>query len=144
MRSLVQGYEELRLRIDRRNGGPYHVFASTSSAEASASFELPFNELEIENFILRVSRPRGRRRVDTSAIGDARRFGGGLFKALFRDEIHGVYRDALASVRATETARITAVAGKRKRAKLALVGRQAAPAIPVRSVAANQSQRRGR
>src|SRR2546423_3886038 len=99
MRPLVEVYDELRLRIDRRNGGPYHVFASTSSAEASASFELPFNELEIENFILRVSRPRGRRRVDTSAIGDARRFGGGLFKALFRDEIHGVYRDALASAR---------------------------------------------
>jgi len=59
-------------------------------------------------------------------------------------QLCNVYRDALASVRATETARLTAVAGKRKRAKLALVGRQAAPAIPVRSVAANQSQRRGR
>jgi hypothetical protein len=37
-------------------------------------------------------------------------------------QLCNVYRDALASVRATETARITAVAGKRKRAKLALVG----------------------
>ena len=52
LRSLVHGYDELRLRIDRREAGSYHVLASTRLAEASASFELPFNELEIENFIL--------------------------------------------------------------------------------------------
>ena len=69
MRPLVQGYDELRLRIDRREAGSYHVLASTRSAEASTAFDLPFNELEIENFILKVSRPRGRRRIDTSAIG---------------------------------------------------------------------------
>ncbi|MGZ4288372.1 MAG: CHAT domain-containing protein, partial [Solirubrobacteraceae bacterium] len=94
MRPLVQGYDELRLRIDRREGGRYHVLASTSTAEASTSFELPFNELEIENFILKVSRPRGRRRIDTSAIADARSFGGGLFKALFQGPVQDLYRDA--------------------------------------------------
>ncbi|MGZ7087796.1 MAG: hypothetical protein ACXVIH_15825 [Ilumatobacteraceae bacterium] len=82
---VVQGYDELRLRIDRREVDSYRVLASTSSAEASEGFDPPFNELEIENFILKVSRPRGRRRIDGSAIADARRFGGGLFKALFRD-----------------------------------------------------------
>jgi hypothetical protein len=102
MRPLVEGYEQLRLRIDRRQGGLYHVFASTRSAEASATFELPFSELEIENFILRVSRPRGRRRIDSSAIGEARRFGGGLFKALFSGEVHALYRDALAQARGQE------------------------------------------
>ena len=70
-----------------------------ASAEASTSFELPFNELEIENFILKVSRPRGRRRIDTSAIADARSFGGGLFKALFPGPIHELYRDALGHAR---------------------------------------------
>src|SRR5438477_13193772 len=99
MRPLVQGYDELRLRIDRREGGSYHVLASTRSAEASTSFDLPFNELEIENFILKVSRPRGRRRIETSAIGDARRFGDGLFKALFNGQIRELYRDALAHAR---------------------------------------------
>ena len=99
MRPLVRGYDELRIRIDRRRDGPYHVFASTRSAEASASLELPFNELEIENFILKVSRPRGRRRVDNSAIDEARRFGGGLFKALFREQMYALYRDTLAEAR---------------------------------------------
>jgi CHAT domain len=100
MRPLVRGYDELKLRIDRRAVGSHHVFASTSSAEASATFELPFGELELENFILKVSRPRGRRRIDTSAIGEARRFGGALFKAVFHGEINDLYRDALAHARA--------------------------------------------
>jgi hypothetical protein len=99
MRSLVQGYDELRLRIERLKDGPYRVHASTRSAEASAEFELPFNELELENFILKVSRPRGRRRIDSSATGDARRFGGSLFKAVFRDQIYDLYHDAVVRAR---------------------------------------------
>ena len=99
MQPAVQGYEELRLRIDRREVDSYRVLASTSSAEASEGFDPPFNELEIENFILKVSRPRGRRRIDGSAIADARRFGGGLFKSLFRDQIYGLYRDTLTDAR---------------------------------------------
>src|SRR5207237_7067319 len=43
--------------------------------------------------------PRGRRRIDTSAIDEARRFGGGLFKALFREQIYGLYHDTLAHAR---------------------------------------------
>ena len=99
MRPLVSGYDELRLRIDRRDGGSYRVLASTHSAEASGTFELPFNELEIENFVLKLSRPRGRRQIDTSALDDARRFGGALFKALFNGQIHELYRDALTQAR---------------------------------------------
>ena len=68
MRPLVDGYDELRLRIDRHATGKYHVLASNQLAEASEGFELPFEELEIENFILRLSSPRGRRRIESSAI----------------------------------------------------------------------------
>jgi hypothetical protein len=102
MRRLVQGYDELRLRIDRREAGSYHVLASTPTAEASTSFELPFNELELENFILKVSRPRGRRRIDSSAIADARSFGGRLFAALFAGQIQELYRAALSHARAED------------------------------------------
>ena len=99
MRPLVDGYDELRLRIDRHATGKYHVLASNQLAEASEGFELPFEELEIENFILRLSRPRGRRRIDSSAIDEARQFGGRLFKGLFHGEIHSLYRDTLADAR---------------------------------------------
>ena len=99
MRQLVMGYDELKLRIDRRDAGSYHVFASTPSAEVSTEFELPFGEHEVENFILKVSRPRGRRRVATSAIGEARRFGGRLFNAVFHEDVLSLYRDALSEAR---------------------------------------------
>jgi hypothetical protein len=102
MRPLVRGYDELKLRIDRREAGRYHVLASTRTAEASTSFELPFNELEVENFILKVSRPRGRRRIETSAIADARSFGGRLFRALFQGPIYELYRDALGHARGAD------------------------------------------
>ena len=99
MRSLVVGYDELRVRIAPRERNSYRVHASTRSADASASFELPFSELEIENFILKASRTRGRRRIDNSGLGAARRFGGGLFNALFQGEVRGLYRDAVAHAR---------------------------------------------
>ncbi|HEY2319179.1 MAG TPA: CHAT domain-containing protein [Solirubrobacteraceae bacterium] len=99
MPPFVEGYDELRLRIDGGGADTYRVLASTRSAEAAAGFRLPFNELEIENFILRVSRPRGRRRIETSALGDAQRFGGGLFKALFSGDVYHLYRDTLAQAR---------------------------------------------
>ena len=99
MRQLVQGYDELKLRIGRRGAGSYHVFASTRSAEVSTGFELPFGEHELENFILKVSHPRGRRRTASSAIFEARTFGGRLFKALFKEDILRLYRDALSDAR---------------------------------------------
>jgi len=88
----VDGYDEFRLRLYGPDGGPYHVHASTGSAEASADFELPFSDAEIENF-MRV------RRMDNSALSEAQRFGGALFKALFRDQIHALYHEARSSAR---------------------------------------------
>lgn len=95
---FVDEYDELRLRIDPGAAGWFRVLASTRSAEAAGRFERPFSELEIENFTLRMSRP-GSRCVETSRLDEAKRFGGELFSALFRDEIRGLFRDALTAAR---------------------------------------------
>ncbi len=99
MPSSVHRYEELRLRIETRSAHSYRVHASSRSADASSDFKMPFNELELENFVLRAGRTRGRRRIDSSALGDAKRFGGALFKALFQDDVAGLYHEALGSAR---------------------------------------------
>lgn len=59
-------------------------------------FKLPFDASETEDFTLRVGRSCGHGRLDAAALADAKRFGGRLFQVLFRDELHGLYRDATA------------------------------------------------
>jgi hypothetical protein len=73
------------------------VIASAPGGEAAGLFELPFSELELENFVLRLGRaPRGRRRMESSEMSEARRFGGRLFEALFQQRVRDLYHGALA------------------------------------------------
>ena len=92
----VHEYDELKVRLERGEGGSYRVFASGSGGEASGRFELPFSEVELENFVLRLSHaPRARRRMESSQMSEAKRFGGNLFGAVFQDRVRDVYHGAL-------------------------------------------------
>jgi hypothetical protein len=91
----VVGYDELRLRIDWGEGRMLRVLATVEQAEASGTFTLPFNELQLENFVLRAGRSRGRRGDSGSALADAKRFGGELFQAVFSGQVRDLYHDAL-------------------------------------------------
>jgi CHAT domain len=97
---IVGAYDEVKVRIERGEGGAHRVLANSSVGEAAGSFELPFGELELENFVLRVSRPRGRRRIDSTATSEAKQFGGQLFEAMFRGHVRDLFREALANARA--------------------------------------------
>jgi hypothetical protein len=99
---ILSEYDELRLRIERGEGGTHHVVATSSVGEAAGLFELPFSELEVENFILRVSHSRGRRRINSTTTGEAKQFGGQLFEAMFRADIRDLFREALANARAED------------------------------------------
>jgi hypothetical protein len=58
-------YSDFDLMIEGSEEGGYHARVIDSpSGEATASFDLPFSELELENFMLKVGRPRrGTRRL---------------------------------------------------------------------------------
>jgi hypothetical protein len=96
------GYDELRLRIGVGKES-YWVYASGAAGQASSPFRLPFNELEVENFILRATRGRASaRRMESQALGDAKRFGGALFQSLFEQEnVRDLYVRAVAGARAS-------------------------------------------
>jgi hypothetical protein len=96
MASPVNIYDELKLRIAPADSGGYRVLATSTIGEASASFSMPFSDLEVENFVLRVSRAHGRRRVDSPATEDAKHLGGQLFAAVFQGGVRDLYREALA------------------------------------------------
>jgi hypothetical protein len=89
-------YIDFDLRIERA-GDRYKVQASSATAgQAFGEFSLPFSELEIENFLLRVGRPRRSvRRVDSPELEAVKTFGGRLFDAVFDDEVRACLRSSL-------------------------------------------------
>jgi hypothetical protein len=73
---------------------------SSPVGQASAEFELPFCELELENFLLRLSRPRrGVRRIDSPEMTAATTFGGRLFAAVFTDQVQQCFGRSLDAAR---------------------------------------------
>jgi hypothetical protein len=95
MPATTRTYDELRLRFEPRDDA-YRVYATAPCGEAAGRFELPFEDLEIENFVLRASRgAQTRRRMESSQTESARIFGGRLFGALFRERLRDVYQCAM-------------------------------------------------
>ncbi|HEX2367686.1 MAG TPA: hypothetical protein VHM94_00475, partial [Acidimicrobiia bacterium] len=79
-------------------GDDAHRAAVTSSpaGETSTVFKVPFSPLEIENFLLRVGRPRrGVRRIDSPEMYAAQTFGSRLYETVFAGEVGTAYRRSL-------------------------------------------------
>jgi hypothetical protein len=91
-------YDDLNIRLQRGDGNRYHTVASAADgATASGSFVLPFDETEVDNFVLRVGRQRLAVRSYRSAqMEAAKEFGSRLFEALIVDDVRDVYRSARA------------------------------------------------
>jgi hypothetical protein len=89
----IPSYDELKLRIGRGTEGTYQVVAfGPDGSTASGTFVLPFDETQLDNFVLRVGRPRrGVRAYRSSQMEDAKRFGSQLFDALLAGGIRDVY-----------------------------------------------------
>jgi outer membrane protein assembly factor BamD (BamD/ComL family) len=79
--------------IVERAGERYRARVFDSPAgQAVAEFEMPFSELELENFVLRMGRPRtGVRRVDSSEMEAVKQCGERLFRAVFSDDVYASF-----------------------------------------------------
>ena len=96
-------YDELNVRLEPRQDGLYDVHAWGETGEASGVFELPFSDLAVENFILKLGRARsGTRRLESPEMASARDFGGRLFASLFDGGVHDLYRDCYAHAQADD------------------------------------------
>jgi hypothetical protein len=89
-------YLDFDLLIERA-GNKYQARVLNSPAgQASAAFRLPFSDLEVENFLLRVGRTRhGVRRLESPEMEAAKTFGGRLFDAVFTAEVRACLRSSL-------------------------------------------------
>jgi CHAT domain-containing protein len=93
-------YDRLVIRIEPGSAPDrYEVFVEGEGGEGHGRFDLPFRALDIENFVLRMSRGRGTRRAGTSEANRAKAFGHELFTALFQGEVRDVYRSCVADAR---------------------------------------------
>ena len=89
-------YLDFDLLVERAEAGYRARVLSSPAGRATAEFILPFSELELENFLLRVGRTRrGVRRLESPEMKAARVFGVRLFEAVFDDEVRGRLRSSL-------------------------------------------------
>ena len=89
-------YLNFDLQIEREGQGYRARVIDSPAGQATNDFALPFSDLELENFVLRMSRTRrGVRRLGSPELEAARAFGGQLFEAVFAGEVRGCLRSSL-------------------------------------------------
>ncbi|HEX8600728.1 MAG TPA: tetratricopeptide repeat protein [Chloroflexia bacterium] len=93
-------YLNFDVQIQRADGGYRLVVEAPSGESIRAPFELPFSELELENFMLKAGPTRrGVRRVETSEVDAAKRFGEKLYAALFTADVRSALQSSLDQAR---------------------------------------------
>ena len=98
--SEQRSYSDFDLLIESTGGRGYRSRVLNSPVGAAAgSFALPFSDLELENFMLKVGRPRrGTRRLESPEMEVARQFGTQLFDSVFQDDLRLSLRRSLDEV----------------------------------------------
>jgi len=85
-------YLDFDLQIEHTAAG-FRVDVNCPAGQATSTFTLPFSDLELENFLLRLGQSRRTmRRVDSPEIEAAKQFGARLFDSVFADEVREPYR----------------------------------------------------
>jgi hypothetical protein len=89
-------YLDFDLSFQRREAGYRVRVLRAPGGEAQGTFEIPFQTLELENFLLKIGQPRrGTRRLDTPQTELTRAFGDKLFGALFDGDLLASLRSSL-------------------------------------------------
>jgi hypothetical protein len=97
-------YLDLDLLIEH-SGPDYQVRVLSSPAGQTPPlpFRVPFSELQIENFLLKIGRPRQIvRRVNAPQIAAVKDFGGRLFEAVFGSDLSGNLSSSLSLANAAD------------------------------------------
>ena len=93
-------YRNFDLLVERAASGFLARVLDSPGGTGAVAFNLPFSNLEIENFLLRVGRRRPAvRRGESSELLAAKTFGAALFKAVFSGEVASCFRNSLGAVR---------------------------------------------
>jgi hypothetical protein len=95
MREAIS-YLDFDLLIRKVEDGYRAQVLESPAGEASADFAAPLSDLELENFLLRVGRPRrGTRRVGSVEMDAVRTVGKRLYDAVFSGDVRACWRTSL-------------------------------------------------
>jgi hypothetical protein len=92
-------YQDFDLLIDQAGDNLRAVVVNSPAGQATAEFRLPFSDDKLENFLLRLGRPRRPRRVESSQMTTAQTFGAALFNAVFSGDVKACFRSSLDEAR---------------------------------------------
>ncbi len=94
---MERDYLDFDLAIEQIDGGKYRARVIDSPAgQTSSEFEVPFSPEGLENFVLKMGRPRARvRRFGTPQTDEAQRFGSELHEALFSADVETCFLRSL-------------------------------------------------
>jgi len=88
-------YLNFDLKIERAGQG-YTVEVDSPAGQAGARFDLPFSDLDVEKFLLRIGQSRRVvRRVDSPEVDAAKEFGARLFETVFSAEPRSCLRSSI-------------------------------------------------
>jgi formylglycine-generating enzyme required for sulfatase activity len=90
-------YLDFDLSIEGQPGAYQARVIDSPTGQAVHNFDLPFSSLELENFYLRLGRPRrGVRRVDSPEMAFAKDFGERMFKSVVDEQVQTCFLSSLA------------------------------------------------
>jgi hypothetical protein len=89
-------YLDFDLLLERVGTGYRARVLGCPAIPTACDFSLPFSDLELENFLLKIGNPRGKvRGLASRNVELAKDFGRRLFEAAFGDEVRGCLRQSL-------------------------------------------------
>ena len=89
-------YTDFDLLLERAPKGFRAQVLSSSAGQATADFQLPFSDVELENCLLKLGRTtRLVRRIESREMTTAKSFGAALFNAVFAGDVRACLRSAM-------------------------------------------------
>src|SRR5262245_18887529 len=89
-------YLDFDLRIEKDGDGYRAEVMNSPAGQGACVFKAPFTSMELENFRLRVGRPRhSTRRMDSPEIAAAKSYGGKLYQAVMSGQVQARWLSSL-------------------------------------------------
>jgi formylglycine-generating enzyme required for sulfatase activity len=93
-------YLDFDLSIEGEGGKYLARVLDSPAGQAAHSFDQPFSDVQLENFFLKIGRPRqGVRRIDSPQMEAAKQIGTRLFHSVFREELYTCFWRSLDEAR---------------------------------------------